>query len=300
MCHRLVAVVDCAYGKPAIDYILSVNNSGLKLALLAITHRDADHCMGLPSLLEAIDLTELQWFWQPYTLRGDRRLSSEVRFALQRVRELIRTYAQTRTRFVSAEDTLIIGNLHFTVIHPADDDALDCELEEYHGASARNDMCLVIRVDCHYDDGLIRLLIGGDAEADGWSRILSRSHDLKADLFRLPHHGSWFYDNQSGISLHDVLAAVQPKYAVVSVGSSNSYGHPDVRTLAELADCHTVERILCTEATKLCRCNDATLQKQCAGHIVLTAGPNGVAVTPSVSQHTKIIDLYNSPMCRIK
>lgn len=54
--------------------------------------------------------------------------------------------------------------------------------------------------------------------------------NLKADVLRVAHHGSRYS------STGEFLMAVQPAYAVISVGRENDYGHPHQMTLDRLAE----------------------------------------------------------------
>jgi len=70
------------------------------------------------------------------------------------------------------------------------------------------------------------VLFTGDAEGSALELLASR-HDLRADVLKVPHHGSkttpaWFFE--------DVGAAV----AVISAGADNIFGHPHSATLAAL------------------------------------------------------------------
>jgi len=72
-------------------------------------------------------------------------------------------------------------------------------------------------------------ILGADAEMDCWAYILSEHRwNMQADLLKVSHHGSDFG------TYKDVLVAINPKYAVVSVGT-NSYGHPEQCALSFLA-----------------------------------------------------------------
>lgn len=66
-----------------------------------------------------------------------------------------------------------------------------------------------------------RFLFMGDAESESEAEILSSGVNVSADVLKVGHHGSDTSSSQRFIK------AVQPKYAVISVGSGNSYGHPD-------------------------------------------------------------------------
>jgi len=64
-----------------------------------------------------------------------------------------------------------------------------------------------------------RLLLTGDVELDAQADLLGNNTDLRADVLKVPHHGSRFNADQ-------FLAAVRPRVAIVSVGAHNRYGHP--------------------------------------------------------------------------
>ena len=65
-----------------------------------------------------------------------------------------------------------------------------------------------------------KVLIGGDAGIGVERELLNSRFDLRADIFKVSHHGSL-----SANSL-EYLEAVSPSVAVVPVGRNNSFGHP--------------------------------------------------------------------------
>lgn len=71
-------------------------------------------------------------------------------------------------------------------------------------------------------------LFSGDAETDSEMEMLAQGYALKADVLKVGHHGS----NSS--TSPPFLKAVSPKYAVISVGTGNTYGHPHQTTLKRL------------------------------------------------------------------
>lgn len=71
-------------------------------------------------------------------------------------------------------------------------------------------------------------LFTGDAEAVSENEMLKNDLDLKADVLKVGHHGS-----KSSTS-STFLNAVKPKYAVISVGEGNKYGHPGDSILERL------------------------------------------------------------------
>lgn len=81
----------------------------------------------------------------------------------------------------------------------------------------------------HVQYGKTAVLLAGDAEKQSEQDMLASGANLKADLLKLGHHGS--RDSTS----RTFLSAVSPRYAVISVGKDNEYGHPHKEILARLA-----------------------------------------------------------------
>jgi beta-lactamase superfamily II metal-dependent hydrolase len=73
-------------------------------------------------------------------------------------------------------------------------------------------------------------LFTGDIEDKAEEDIIDSGADLRSDVLKIAHHGS----NSS--SSYAFLKAVGGRYAVIGVGSPNSYGHPTEDTLAALED----------------------------------------------------------------
>ncbi len=69
--------------------------------------------------------------------------------------------------------------------------------------------------------GKTKYLFMGDAERE----VEKQLYDCRADVVKVGHHGS------STSSSPDFIARTDAKYAVVSVGEGNSYGHPHKETL---------------------------------------------------------------------
>ncbi|KNZ68658.1 DNA internalization-related competence protein ComEC/Rec2 [Thermincola ferriacetica] len=73
-------------------------------------------------------------------------------------------------------------------------------------------------------------LFEGDAETVSEHQMLAAGYNLDVDVLKVGHHGSRSSSSSS------FLRAVTPKYAVISVGAGNSYGHPAYETVAALAN----------------------------------------------------------------
>lgn len=73
-----------------------------------------------------------------------------------------------------------------------------------------------------------RMLFTGDSGADADQRFLNEGIDLHADALKVGHHGS-AYSSSS-----EFIAAVRPRYAIISVGRHNMFGHPATSTVETL------------------------------------------------------------------
>jgi competence protein ComEC len=89
-----------------------------------------------------------------------------------------------------------------------------------------NDYSIVIKLTY----GNNSFLLTGDAEAVSESEMINKGLNLKADVLKVGHHAS------KSSTTKEFLNKVKPKYAVISVGKDNSYGHPNQLTLDRLKD----------------------------------------------------------------
>jgi competence protein ComEC len=109
--------------------------------------------------------------------------------------------------------TFKIGNATVTILAP-----------NGTGYDDPNDYSIVAKVVF----GNTSFLLTGDAEAESESQMLSKGLDLSATVLKVGHHGSKSSTGQS------FLNKVNPKYAVISVGKGNSYGHPTQEVMNRL------------------------------------------------------------------
>lgn len=89
-----------------------------------------------------------------------------------------------------------------------------------------NDTSIVLKVSY----GKTSFLFTGDAEAMTESALVDSGFSLRSTVLKVGHHGS------SSSTGYHFLREVMPKYAVISCGKGNSYGHPHEETLSKLRD----------------------------------------------------------------
>ena len=106
-----------------------------------------------------------------------------------------------------------------------DDRVLFPPRDWFVGSKPVNNDSMVLRVT--YGDSSV--LLDGDAEKQVERRIAAL-HLLSASLVKMGHHGS------NNATTTELVASANPQFAIISVGSGNSFGLPRMETLSRLAD----------------------------------------------------------------
>lgn len=107
--------------------------------------------------------------------------------------------------------------------------------------------------------GETKFLFTGDAEEAAEKDILNAGCDLQADVLKVGHHGS------STSTSDAFLQAVSPKYAVISVGTGNKYGHPENVTLDKLKNIGAEVYRTDLQGTVICSTDGEAITFRCTG-----------------------------------
>ncbi len=177
-----------------------------RLDVVALSHAHSDHMGGLPSVLRNFK-PDVLWVGDNPPVDAYKALLDEAR--------LLRVHVHA----MRAGDTAMLGSAEIHVLAP---------LANYApGAEPSNNDSLVL----HVSWGAASVLLEGDAEAP-IERGMLGEQSLESTLIKVGHHGS-ITSTQP-----EFLARIAPRWAVISCGLSNRYGHPREEVLAELQTAH--------------------------------------------------------------
>jgi competence protein ComEC len=168
------------------------------LDAVVLTHPHSDHMDGLRAIIRNFRPREL---WLAEDLATPQVLAAAATDAGTNVR-----------RIHSAEDVELDG-LRFTA-------------HLTHTPKTVNDDSLVLRLEYN---GTSALLLG-DAERALETEVAHDEHPV--DILKVAHHGS------ATSTTPELLTATHPKFAVISVGAHNNYGHPRREVLDRLNAAH--------------------------------------------------------------
>ncbi len=160
------------------------------------THADADHIDGLNDVARNFKVRAA------LVARTPGHDPEYARFSETLSKENIPVH------MVGAGDVLRFENVTASVLWPLPS-------TNAHAPSRNNDS-IVLR----FQLGVRALLLTGDIESAGETGMLQARENLRADVVKVAHHGS------KTSSTQPLIAAVQSRFAVVSVGQTSIFGHP--------------------------------------------------------------------------
>ncbi|MGM0409303.1 MAG: MBL fold metallo-hydrolase [Bacillota bacterium] len=173
-----------------------------KIDYLIGTHPHADHIGGLASVINNYKIGNI---YLP-----------EVMHTSKTYENLLLTIKDKGKKIKRASSDLKIidnDNLKIEIFSPQE--------KEY---SNLNNYSIVLKIDFEQSS----FLFTGDIEKEVERELINSDYDLNSDLFKVSHHGS---DSSSS---YEFIEKISPKFAVISVGKDNSYGHPSSEVINSL------------------------------------------------------------------
>ena len=167
-------------GLSEIDYVVA-------------THADADHMDGLNDVLKNFRVRGVLVARSPADDSEFKKFSETLRVT------------QTPLETIEAGDTIHFQSAEIRVLWPPTlSDASD------------NNNSIVLRIQL----GKRSILLTGDIEKSAERSLVASQQTLKADVVKVPHHGS------RTSSTEPFVVATKPQFAIVSVGRNSMFGHP--------------------------------------------------------------------------
>ena len=172
------------------------------LQYIVCTHAHEDHVGGLAG---ALNYATVDVAFSPVTSYDSRAFGNFV------------TYLDKQGVSITipkAGDSFSLGSATVSILGPI------------NSSDDPNNTSIVLRIV--YGD--TSFLFTGDAEREEEQDILNAGHTLDSTVLKVGHHGS--ETSTSYVFLREIM----PEYAVISVGTGNSYGHPTDAVLSRLRD----------------------------------------------------------------
>lgn len=187
-------------GKKVVDYIKSLGVT--KIDILVGTHPHEDHIGGMDRVIESFEIGK---FYMPRVTTNTKTFEYVLNAAKNK---------GLKIDVAKAGVTLDLGpSVSAEMIAPNSSKYDD--LNEYSAV-----------IKLAYKN--TSFLFTGDAGAESEMEMIENGYDLKSDVLKVGHHGS------STSTTASFLDDVSPKYAVISCGKGNDYGHPHSSTLKKL------------------------------------------------------------------
>lgn len=187
--------------KSLLKYLKSLGISNLDYVIA--THPHDDHIGNMNTIINNFDI---KYFYAPKVYSSTNSFEKMIECLKNKNLKIIPIKRNCNTIFLGPKTSINI----FSPIN----DIYDNE----------NNYSPVIKISY----GNTSFLFTGDAEKEIENELLELNDDISSDVLKIAHHGS------STSTSDSFLQKVNPKYAVISVGKNNVYGHPDKNTLSKL------------------------------------------------------------------
>lgn len=192
--------------KTLLPYLL--DKGIMKIDYMMFTHFDADHCEGLFTILEKINVKNVI-----ISKQGEKSENFEKFLKIVNSKKV-------NVIMAKAEDRILIDkHCYFDIISPS---------SNLISNNALNNNSIVSKF-CYKNE--FTMLLTGDIEEIAEKQIVEKykgTNILNSTILKVAHHGS------KTSSPLEFLEQVKPKIALIGVGKKNNFGHPSKTTIEKL------------------------------------------------------------------
>lgn len=215
------------YEKYLLNYINNVffrDDKNKKFDFALLTHSDSDHSGNMVAILNNYEVGQ---FFRPKILidglenelfEGDVKYDNNETYCalISKLYEL-KLSNKTKVEFSTMDSYITLNNnVYVHILSP---------VKNYYSNTNEYSPIIV------FENYGVKFMLTGDSTKDNELEVMNNydSSVLDVDVLKLAHHGS-----NTSTSL-EFLNATSPKYAIISVGEENTYGHPSRETLNNIA-----------------------------------------------------------------
>lgn len=215
------------YEKYLLNYINNVffrDDKNKKFDFALLTHSDSDHSGNMVAILNNYEVGQ---FFRPKILidglenelfEGDVKYDNNETYCalISKLYEL-KLSNKTKVEFSTMDSYITLNNNAYVhILSP---------VKNYYSNTNEYSPIIV------FENYGVKFMLTGDSTKDNELEVMNNydSSVLDVDVLKLAHHGS-----NTSTSL-EFLNVTSPKYAIISVGEENTYGHPSRETLNNIA-----------------------------------------------------------------
>jgi competence protein ComEC len=195
-------LIDAGTNATAVSLTNTLKNKGInKFDVLVGTHPHEDHIGGMDAVINKFSVNKI---YMPQVSATTRTFEDVMQAVKNKGLTVTSPVPGTSFNLNSATCTILAPN--------------SLKYEDL------NNYSIVMRLIY----GGVSFLFTGDAQTESEKEMLAKGYTLKSDVLKVGHHGS------STSTSPEFLKAIAPRFAVISAGKDNDYGHPHKETLDKL------------------------------------------------------------------
>lgn len=183
-----------------------------KLDYVFCSHMDKDHVSGIEQMIE-----------MPNEIHIDNIMLSDVCKDEEETKKLCYNALNNGISVSYIKEGDYIKGKNFTI------ECIEPDSSTKNASKNANSQVLL------YQHNDFTMLLTGDVEGEGENHLIDKlknmklkNESLKIDILKVAHHGS------KNSTKKELLEIIKPRYAIISAGKDNRYGHPHKETLERL------------------------------------------------------------------